>query len=144
MDMKVLHNIMTIVFVGFTIVACGNQTEQKSTRVASSEIETEETEVSLQPDEQIRIAKKLINSTDASKVKAVDAIKMFKNYCALCHGRKGNMEINGAKKLSESNSSLEQRVAQIYFGKGTMMSYKGIIKDEEIIAVARYLDELKK
>ena len=139
--MKALHSIITLIFVGFTIIACGNQSDKNSTRVASSEIETE---ANGQPDEQILVAKKLIASSDASKVKAVDAKKMFKNYCALCHGRKGNMEINGAKKLSESSTSLEQRVAQIYFGKGTMTPFKGMIKDEEIIAVAKYLEELKK
>ena len=69
---------------------------------------------------------------------------MFKNYCALCHGRKGNMTINGAKDLSKSKTSIDERVAQIYFGKGTMTPFKGIIKDEEIVAVAMYIDELKK
>lgn len=141
--MKVLQNIITIICVGVIFVACSDQPEKKSTRVASSERDTEES-VTGQPDDQIIVAKKLIASTDASKVKAVDAKKMFKNYCALCHGRKGNMEINGAKKLSKSKASLEQRVAQIYFGKGTMTPFKGMIKDEEIIAVAKYIDELKK
>ena len=139
--MKVLHSIMTIVVVGFTRVACGNQSDKKSTRVVSSEIEIEAIG---QSDEQIRLARSLIASSDASKIKAVNAKKMFKNYCAVCHGRKGNLELNGAEKLSKSSASLEQRVAQIYFGKGTMAPFKGIIKNEEIVAVAKYLDELKK
>lgn len=142
--------------------ACGDQPEKKktafgdinykegakkerTTKVASAAVEAEESKGAAgQPDDQLAVAKKLISATDKDKVKAVDAKKMFKNYCAICHGRKGNMEINGAKNLSKTNSSLEQRVAQVYFGKGTMTPFKGIIKDEEIIAVAKYIDELKK
>jgi len=121
------------------------QKKEKKTKVASSEVEAEESEGAAgQSDEQIAVAKKLIASADESKVKAVDAKKLFKNYCAICHGRKGNMEINGSKDLSKTNTSLAQRVAQIYFGRGTMTPFKNIIKDEEIIAVAQYIDELKK
>lgn len=147
----------------FVIASCGEQPEKKksafgdinykkeqkketkSNKVASAEMEVEESiGAAGQPDEQIAAAKKLIASTDADKVKAVDAKKMFKNYCAICHGRKGNMQINGSKDLSKSETSLDQRVAQIYFGRGTMTPFKGIIKDEEIIAVAQYIDELRK
>lgn len=141
--MKVLQSISAMLLVGIFLVACGGTPEDKTTKVASSSTESE-VSTSDQPDDQIVVAKKLIASTDASKVKAVDAKKMFKNYCALCHGRKGDMTINGAKKLSKTKTTIEQRVAQIYFGKGTMTPFKGMIKDEEIIAVANYIDELKK
>ncbi len=140
--MKAINTIITTLLVAILLVACGSQSEKNSTRVASSEREAKSN--SGQPDEQLVVAKKLIASADQDKVKAVDAKKLFKNYCALCHGRKGNMKINGSKDLSKSNSSLEQRVAQIYFGKGTMTPFKGMIEDEEIIAVAKYIDELKK
>ena len=153
--MKSLYTI-TIVFLALiTFVACGDQSSKsaanggkvikKSTLVASSALDADKSVAKTgQQDEQIEVAKKLIASTNADKVKGIDAKKMFKNYCAICHGRKGNMEINGSKDLSKSKTSLEQRVAQIYFGKGTMTPFKGIIKDEEIIAVAQYIDELKK
>lgn len=161
--MKSLKYIIAILFLGIILVACGDQPEKsksafgdikkkkeqkkdsKSTRVASAELETNESlGAAGQPDDQIAVAKKLIASADAGKVKAVDAKKMFKNYCAICHGRKGNMQINGSKDLSKSKTSLEQRVAQIYFGRGTMTPFKGMIEDEEIIAVAKYIDELRK
>ncbi len=149
MNMKSIHNIIAILFVGIIFIGCGDQSvkkngqtpERKATRVASSEVESQEEG---HDKEQIAVAKKLIASTDTDAVKAVDAKKMFKNYCAICHGRKGNMKINGSKDLSKSKTSLEQRVAQIYFGKGTMTPFKGTIKNEEIIAVAKYIDELKK
>ncbi len=161
--MKIIHSIITLLFFGLIIQSCGDQPEKKksafgdvnykketksestSTKVASAEVESEESEGAAgQPDEQIAVAKKLISSTDNDLVKSVDAKKIFKNYCAICHGRKGNMQINGSKDLSKTNTSLAQRVAQIYFGRGTMTPFKGIIKDEEVIAVAQYIDELKK
>ena len=160
--MKYINSIITILFAAVLFTACEDQPEkkksgfgdinykkeqkkEKKTKVASSEVEAEESEGAAgQSDEQIAVAKKLIASADESKVKAVDAKKLFKNYCAICHGRKGNMEINGSKDLSKTNTSLAQRVAQIYFGRGTMTPFKNIIKDEEIIAVAQYIDELKK
>lgn len=161
--MKIINSIIAVIFFSVLILACGDQPEKKksafgdvnykkeakqentTTKVAAAEIEAEESEGAAgQPDEQIAVAKKLISATDKDKVKGVDAKKIFKNYCAICHGRKGNMQINGSKDLSKTNTSLAQRVAQIYFGRGTMTPFKGIIKDEEVIAVAQYIDELKK
>jgi len=161
--MKIIYTFTTILFFGLLLIACGDQPEKKksafgdvnyketsqkeskATKVASSEVEAEESKGAAgQPDEQVAVAKKLISSTDKDLVKAVDAKKVFKNYCAICHGRKGNMQINGSKDLSKTSTSVAQRVAQIYFGRGTMTPFKGIIKDEEVIAVAQYIDELKK
>jgi len=144
--MKYINTIIAILFVGALLTACGDQPEKKksgfgdinykkeqkqekkSTKVASSEVEAEESiGAAGQPDEQIAFAKKLISSTDKDKVKSADAKKLFKNYCAICHGRKGNMQINGSKDLSKTKTSLAQRVAQIYFGRGTMTPFKNVI-----------------
>lgn len=164
--MKTINIVLTVLLFGAVIISCGDQPEKKKSsaieindvkkkenkeesrsnnKVASAEVEVEETsgETAI-PDEQLAVAKKLISSTDKDLVRAVDAKKIFKNYCAICHGRKGNMEINGSKDLSKTSTSVTERVAQVYFGKGTMTPFKGVLKDEEIIAVAGYIDQLKK
>lgn len=95
------------------------------------------------PQAQLDRAKKLIAKVSQKDVEAVDAKKKYVSYCASCHGQKGLMSINGAKKLTKSTASLEESVAQIYEGKGMMTPFRGILKDEEIVAVARYIETFR-
>jgi len=90
---------------------------------------------------QLAQAKDIIKKTSNDKVKAVNASKVFKMRCASCHGFTGNMMVNGAKDLTKSKISLAESVAQVYFGKGLMTPFKGVMKDEEIVAVAKYIEK---
>lgn len=124
-------------------------TSSQSTKKKKSAVKTENNtpakNADIQiPDKQIAKAKELIESIDRKKLKSIDARKLFKNYCATCHGLRGNMEFNGSKDLSKTNTSIEERVAQVYFGKGTMTPFKGRLDDIEIVAVSEYLDQLRK
>ncbi len=92
--------------------------------------------------EQLATAQKLIDKY--KNVSLDNAKKIFKSSCAICHGFKGNMMINGAKDLTKSKISLKESVAQVYFGKGLMTPFKGVLKDEEIIAVSKYVETLRK
>lgn len=96
------------------------------------------------PPEHLEKAKEIIAAVSDSDVEAVDAKKKFKNLCAICHGTKGNMKINGAKDLTKSSISLTESVAQVYHGKGLMTPYRGILSDAEIVAVAKYTESLRK
>lgn len=64
----------------------------------------------------------------------------FKTYCVACHGADGKLGLNGAKDFSQSPLTLEQRIEVISTGRpGTaMVSYKEILKPEEIRDVAAY------
>jgi len=95
------------------------------------------------PPKQLATAKQLIADTPTDKINQANAKSIFNRNCAMCHGMKGDLSINGSKKLNITNTSLEQRVAQIYFGKGAMTPFKGVMKNEDIIAVAQYIDEFK-
>ena len=64
--------------------------------------------------------------------------RIFKNQCVNCHGSNGKMGFNGAKDLTETQLSLEERKILIAYGKGSMMAFKSILSPEEIHAVARY------
>ena len=93
---------------------------------------------------QLEKAKEIIASVDAAVVGAVDGKKKFKLFCATCHGFKGDLNVNGAKDLSKSKISLAESVAQVYHGKGLMTPFQGILKDEEIVAVSKYIETLRK
>ena len=91
----------------------------------------------------------LINACSSNKkeeAKAEEAISgynIFKKHCINCHGADGKMGLNGAKPIPESKMTLEERITHITNGKGAMQPYKGILKPEEIKAVAEYTFELK-
>ncbi len=96
------------------------------------------------PPKQLEAAKAIIKRADEEELAALDGLKLFKTHCALCHGFKGDMKINGAKDLTKSEISLNEAVAQVYFGRGLMQPYKGLLSDTEIIAVSKYSETLRK
>lgn len=63
--------------------------------------------------------------------------KAFK-YCIACHGKDGQLAINGAVRFSESVLKLEERIEIITNGQGMMTPFKGILSEKEIKAVAEY------
>ena len=63
--------------------------------------------------------------------------------CSLCHGNDGKLMASKAPDLSESKMSLEERVAIISYGKGTMPPQKGILDAATIRGVAAYIEEFR-
>lgn len=74
---------------------------------------------------------------------SIDAKKLFKMNCMLCHGADGKLGANGSKDLTKSVLTLEERITLITNGKGAMVPYKGMLSAEEIKALAKYTTELK-
>src|SRR6056297_246330 len=64
--------------------------------------------------------------------------RLFKIHCVSCHGINGKMGFNGAKDLTESQLSLDERKVLIAYGKESMMAFKSILSAEEIEKVAKY------
>lgn len=73
-----------------------------------------------------------------NKVSEAEAMRLYTIKCSLCHGPEGNLMIGGAPDLTESRAGLEERIAIITYGKGTMPPQKGVLTSEEIAAVAAY------
>ncbi len=73
----------------------------------------------------------------------IDGKHIFQKNCVLCHGSDGSLEMNGAKDLSKSTITLDQRITQITNGKNLMTPFKGILSEKEIAAVAEYTMSLK-
>lgn len=78
-----------------------------------------------------------------SQFPEADGREIYKSYCVSCHGAKGNMGGNGAFDLSTSALSLEGRIQVIHTGRNTMASFKTLLSQEQIRAVAEYTLELK-
>jgi mono/diheme cytochrome c family protein len=72
---------------------------------------------------------------------APDGKKIFKTYCVTCHGQDGKMQMNGAKDLTLSELSLEDRIQLITNGRNTMLSFKSTLSPRQIEAVAAYTME---
>jgi len=69
---------------------------------------------------------------------------VFKTHCQLCHGADGKLGLNGAKDMSVSTLTLEEKVQVITKGRNTMLAYENTLSPEEIQAVAKHVHSLKK
>jgi len=155
-------NLIIILIASFLVACGGDDSSKKSTSKKSSPkkevkakknkkkeatkktVKKEDENAIPTPPEHLEKAAEIIAAVNEDDIAAVDAKKKFKNNCAICHGTKGNMKINGAKDLTKSSISLKESVAQVYHGKGLMTPYKGILSDAEIVAVAKFTETLRK
>ena len=72
-----------------------------------------------------------------------DGSMVFKTHCQLCHGPDGKLGLNGAKDLSASPLTVDERVQVITKGRNTMLAYESMLSEDEIKAVAIYTSNLK-
>lgn len=77
-------------------------------------------------------------SSDAESGKQI-----YKTYCVACHGANGKLKLNDAPDLTFSTMTLEERIENITKGGSMMPAFGEVISEEQINAVAVYLDELK-
>lgn len=94
--------------------------------------------------EQLEKANELIDQFTEKDLATLDAELLYKQNCSACHGRKGGLGLAGASNLKKSTFALEERVATLYFGLNKMKSYKDALSEKELVAVAGYLEGLKK
>lgn len=78
-----------------------------------------------------------------SEVSEAQARNLYIRKCSLCHGDDGKLGASKSPDLSVSSMSLEERIALITYGKGTMPGQNGILNKAEIQAVARYIDSFR-
>lgn len=77
-------------------------------------------------------------STEQVKGDVVNGKKVFEQYCILCHGDNGKMQLNGAKDITVSQLTFELRLTLIKDGKNLMTPFDGILSETEIQDVAAY------
>ncbi len=68
---------------------------------------------------------------------------VYAKMCQSCHGINGKAGMSGAKDLSISNLSNDEKIAIIKHGKNAMIPYEKSLNEEQIAAVADYIETLK-
>ena len=78
----------------------------------------------------------------AAAITIPDGAAIFRQYCVTCHGADGKLGLNGAKDLTISTLTLEERINVITYGKKVMTPFNEVLTPEEIKAVAEYTQKL--
>jgi len=82
-------------------------------------------------------------AANSAGVSEVQARALYIRKCSLCHGEDGRLMASKSPDLSTSVLSMEERVALITYGKGTMPGQKDILNRAEIKAVAQYIERFR-
>ncbi len=77
------------------------------------------------------------------KSSGLDARKIYKQNCVICHGIDGKLGLNNSKDLTKSPMTVSERISIIKNGKGAMTPFGNILNAKEIKAVAEYTFKLK-
>ena len=92
-----------------------------------------------------RIAeKKEASQKIGTEVYAPDGMAVFRKYCVACHGSDGKLGLSGAKDLTQSVLTIEERTMLVKQGKNLMTPFGDILSPQEISAVVDYTMTLKK
>ncbi len=75
---------------------------------------------------------------------AVNGKDLYDISCTPCHGMDGKLGLLQASDLSSSTLDLNTRIEIIKHGKGGMTPFSGSLNDEQIHAVAEYIETLRK
>jgi len=74
-------------------------------------------------------------------LKNIETIYRYK--CSICHGKNGVSIVKDAPDLVSTEFTIEERVAIIVYGKGTMPPQKDVLDMPTIRGLAVYIDSLK-
>lgn len=78
------------------------------------------------------------SSTSPASADVTAGKTVYNKYCVLCHGDDGKKEMNGAKDITISGLTFDERVALIKGGRNLMTPFEGILTAEEMANVAAY------
>jgi len=73
-----------------------------------------------------------------------NAKAIFEQECGKCHGVDGKLGLAGAKDLTASTLTDDQKKEIILKGKGVMSGYKGRLTEQEVDNLVLYINTLKK
>lgn len=84
------------------------------------------------------------NAVNENEPHVIDGKTVFESNCITCHGADGKLGLMDSPDLTQSTLDIPARVEIIKNGKGAMTPFGGTLTEEEIQAVATYLETLKK
>ena len=83
-------------------------------------------------------------SLDKNAQTNLNNIKQIYRYkCSICHGENGVSIVDNTPDLVSTEFTIEERVAIIVYGKGTMPPQKDVLDMPTIRGLAVYIDSLK-
>lgn len=136
--------ILVWVFLFIGVSSCGSEPPSKKPKQTTNVDQQKQfAQKNKWSAEQLAKGKSIVASVGNEGLADIDVKKLFTMNCITCHGADGSMSMNGTKPLTESTIGLEESVTQIYYGKGLMRPYKGVFKDEQIVALAKYVEEFR-
>ncbi len=80
---------------------------------------------------------------DADAPPPTEGEMVYNTNCAMCHGRKGDLGMSGAKNLVASLLSRDEVTAIVINGKGGMMPYGTTLTKKQIEAVTDHVLTLR-
>ena len=72
-----------------------------------------------------------------------DIETIYRYKCSICHGKQGVSIIDGAPDLVSSKLSIDERVAIILYGSGTMPPQKDVLDMPTIRGLAVFIDSFE-
>jgi mono/diheme cytochrome c family protein len=85
----------------------------------------------------------VFKKTKQDNTALADGASIYNAKCSQCHGGDGKSGLSGAKDLTVSTLSFEEKRNVILHGKNAMMGYKGQLTEEQVNAVTGYVEQLK-
>ncbi|MFK7810161.1 MAG: cytochrome c [Saprospiraceae bacterium] len=150
---------ISLIFVAilFLMTACADSPEKKQTKKPSDKPDYSKVQPKVKTEnkkpvsnrepsspKQLAKAEAILASVSEADIATVNGKQIYKNYCGICHGITGDLNVNGATDLTKSELPMNERVAQVYHGRGLMTPFKGLLKGKEIVAVTQYIEDLRK
>ena len=84
------------------------------------------------------------DSVNGSTPATVSGAQLYNDNCVVCHGQDGTAGMSGATDLSKSVLSHDNVVAVITNGRNAMRAFGSQFSKEEIEALAKHVESLKK
>ena len=83
------------------------------------------------------------NNTVSDNMFMAKVSRVYGFKCAICHGKEGVSVIQTAPNLTESDMTLEEKVAIIKYGKTTMPPQNEVLDAKTIKGLALYIERFK-
>ena len=86
----------------------------------------------------------ITTSDSTSDVQISEGEIIFEAKCTACHGKDGKLMLSGAKDLSVSKLTKAETIEMIKSGKGLMQGFKDEFNEQQLNALAEYVEGLRK
>jgi mono/diheme cytochrome c family protein len=89
-------------------------------------------------------ADKTKNDSTSSNTVALSGSQLYNDNCVVCHGQDGTAGMSGATDLSRSVLTLDNIIGVVTNGRNAMRAYGSQFSKEEIEALAKHVESLRK